>query len=65
MYGMTNSGKLLADELTNLLIYESGSNQSKCKISVYYRYAPDGSKLVFQSRVDECVFWYTSEEKVK
>ena len=30
MYGMNNSGKLFADELTNCLIYESGFNQFKC-----------------------------------
>ena len=34
MYGMTNSGKLFADELTNCLIDEAGFNQPKCKISV-------------------------------
>ena len=30
-------------------------------MSVYYKYAPDGSKLVVLSYVDNCVYWYTSE----
>ena len=62
MYGITNSGKLFADELTNWLIDESGFNHSKCKISVYYNYATDGSRLVVLSYVDDCVYWYISEE---
>ena len=57
---MTNFGKLFADELTNWLIDESDLNQSKCKVSVYYKYAPDGSKLVVLYYVDDCVYWYTS-----
>ena len=35
MYGMTNYGKLFADELTNWLIDEAGFNQSKCQMSVH------------------------------
>ena len=31
-------------------------------MSVNYKYAPDGSKLVVLSYVDECVYWYTYEE---
>ena len=62
MYGMTNNGKLFADELTNYLIYEAGFNQYKCQMYVYYKYAPDGSKLVVLYYVDECVYWYTSKE---
>ena len=46
MYGMTKSGKLFADELTELLIKE-GFIQSQCQMSIYYKYAPDGSKLLF------------------
>ena len=34
-YGMTNSGKLFADELTNWLIDETGIKQSKCQTYVY------------------------------
>ena len=60
MYGMTNSGKLFADELTEWLI-EEGFMQSKCHMSIYYKYAPDGSKIVFLYYVDDCVYWYTNE----
>ena len=60
MYGMTNSGELFADELTEWLI-EEGFIQSQCQISIYYKYAPDGSKIVFLSYVYDCVYWYTNE----
>ena len=46
MYGMTNSGKLFADKLTECLI-EAGFIQSQCQISIYYKYAPDGSNFFF------------------
>ena len=39
MYGMTNSGKLFDDELTELLL-EAGFIQSQCQMSIYYKYAP-------------------------
>ena len=65
MYGMNIYGKLFADELTNWLIDEAGFNQSKCKISLYYKYISDGSKLIVLSYVYECVYWYTSEEPGK
>ena len=60
MYVMTNSGKLFADELTELLI-ESGLIQYQCQISIYYKYAPDGEIIVVQYSVNDCVYWYTSE----
>ena len=53
---MTNYGKLFADELTNWLIYEEGFNQSKYKMSIYYKYVPDGSKLFVLYYFDECVY---------
>ena len=59
---MTNSGMLFADKLTNCLIYEAGFNQPKCQMYVYYKYAPDGSKLFVLSYVDDCLYWYTYEE---
>ena len=31
-------------------------------MSIYYKYASNGSKLVVLSYVDDCVFWYTYEE---
>ena len=61
MYGMTNSGKLFADELTECLIKE-GFIQSQCQMSIYYKYAPDGSKIVVLSYVDDCFYWYTNED---
>ena len=42
MYGMTNSGKLFADKLTEWFI-KAGFIQSQCQMSIYYKYAPDGS----------------------
>ena len=61
IYGMTNSGKLFADELTEWLI-EEGFMQSQCQMSIYYKYAPDGSKIVVLSYVDDCVYWYKNED---
>ena len=31
-------------------------------MSIYHKYSPYVSKLVLLSYVDECVYWYTSEE---
>ena len=31
-------------------------------MSIYYKYAPDGSKIVVLSYVDYCVYWYTNED---
>ena len=41
MYGITNSGNLFADELSEWLL-EAGLIQSKCHMYIFYRYAPDG-----------------------
>ena len=60
-YGMKNSGKLFADELTEWLI-EEGFIQSQCQMYIYYKYAPDGSKIVVLSYVDDFVYWYTNED---
>ena len=30
-------------------------------MSIYYKYAPYGPKIVILSYVDDCVYWYTSE----
>ena len=27
-------------------------------MSIYYKYTPDGSKLVVLSYVDDCLYWY-------
>ena len=61
MYGMTNSGKLFADKLT-LWLLEAGFIQSQFKMSIYYKYAPDGSRIFVLSYVDDCVYWYTNED---
>ena len=46
MYGMTNSGKLFADKLTEWLL-GAVFIQSHCQMSIYYKYALDGSKIDF------------------
>ena len=61
MYGMNKYGKLFADELTEWLL-EAGLIQYQCQMSIYYKYAPDGSKIVVLSYVDDCVYWYTNED---
>ena len=61
---MNNSGKIFADELKKWLVDVVILKQSQWQISIYYNYAPDGSKLVVLSYVDDCVYWYTSEELV-
>ena len=58
---MTNSGELFADELTECLL-ESGFIQPQCQMSIYYKYAPYGSKIVVLSYVDDCVYWYKNED---
>ena len=34
-------------------------------MSIYYKCAPDGSKIVVLSYVDDCVYWYTNEDPGK
>ena len=60
MYGMTNSGKLFADELTEWLL-EADFIQSQCHMSIYYKYVSDGSNVFVLSYVNDCVYWYKSE----
>ena len=64
MYGMTNPGKLFAYELTEWLL-EAVFIQSKCKMSIYYKYAQYGTKKIVLSYVYDCVYWYTSEASGK
>ena len=47
MYGMTNSGKLFADELNHLLFNEEAFKQSQRHMSIYYKYASDVTNIVF------------------
>ena len=60
MYVMNNYGKLFADELTEWLL-EAGFIQSHCQMSIYYKYAPDASKIVVLSYVYDSVYWYISQ----
>ena len=55
MYGMTNSGNLFADELTEFLL-ESGFIRFQCQMYIYYKYATYEAKIVVLSYVDECVY---------
>ena len=55
---------MFADDLTEWLI-KKGFVQSQCQMSIYYKYAPDGSKIVVLSYVDDCVYWYTNDDLVK
>ena len=34
-------------------------------MSIYYKYAPDGTSIVVLSYVDHCFYWYTYEALVK
>ena len=34
-------------------------------MSIYYKYVPDGSTFFVLSHVDDCVYWYTSEDLEK
>ena len=63
IYGMTNYGKIFVDELTEWLL-EEVFMQSQCQMSIYYKYAPDGSNFFVLSYVDDCVYWYTNEDIV-
>ena len=58
---MIESGKLFDDELTEWLL-EAGFIQSQFQMSIYYKYALDGSKIVVLSYVGDCVYWYTNED---
>ena len=57
---MTNSGKFFDDYLTEWFL-EAGFIQYQCQMSIYYKYAPDVTKIVFKSYVDYSVYCYTSE----
>ena len=48
---MNNYGKLFADELTEWLP-EEVFIQSKLSMSIYYKYAPDGTKKFVSSYVE-------------
>ena len=60
VYGMTNSGKLFSDELIEWLL-EKGFIQYQCHMYIYYKYAPNGTKKIVLSYVDDFVYCYTYE----
>ena len=60
MYGITNSGKLFDDDLTEWFI-EAGFIQSQFQMDIYYKYAPDGTNIVVLSYAYDCVYWCLSE----
>ena len=45
IYGMNNFGKLFSGGLTEWLL-ETVFIQPQCQMSIYYKYAPDGYKLL-------------------
>ena len=57
---MTNCGKFFSGDLTEWLI-ESVFIQYQLQMSIYYKYAIDGTKIVVISYVDVCGYWYTYE----
>ena len=57
---MTNSGKLFSDRLNEWLL-EAGCIKYQFQVSIFYKYAPDGIKVVVLSYVDNCFYFYTSE----
>ena len=65
MYGMTISGKIFVDDITNCLIYVSDFKQPQCQMFMYYNYEPYDSKLLLLSYIYDRTFWYTYEELVK
>ena len=43
------------------MVTSSSFIQYQCQMSIYYKYASDGTKIVVLSYVDDCAYWYTSE----
>ena len=60
MFGMTNSGNLFANELTEWLL-EACFIQTQYQMSIYYKYAQYGTRYFVLSYVDEFFYCYTSE----
>ena len=59
MYGITYSTNIFADELINFLIDWEGFKHSQRQIYIYYKYAPDVSKLLVLSYYYDFVYCYT------
>ena len=60
LYGTNNSVSLFADYLTEWLL-DAGFIKSQCHMSIYFKYAPYGTKIVVIYYFDDCFYWYTSE----
>ena len=60
MYGIINYGNLFADYFIEWLI-EAVLIKYKCQMSIYYKYAPNGTNCFVIYYVDVCVYWYTYE----
>ena len=58
---MTNSGKLFDDKLTECLL-EAGFILPQCQMYIYYKYAPDVSKIVVLSYDDDFFYLYKNED---
>ena len=60
MHGMNNSGKLFSDELIEWFL-EADFIQSQCQISIYYKDAPDGTRIFVLFYLYDCEYWYNFE----
>ena len=58
---MTNYGNIFADKITNWMIDEEGFRQSQFQMPIYYKFVPDGSKIVVLYYIDDCIYCYTSD----
>ena len=54
VYGMTNSGKLFADELIEWLL-EAGFIKQQCQMYIYYKYSSDGNCELWLEEI--CRIW--------
>ena len=57
-YGNSNSRHLFADELKECWL-GAGFIQYQYQMSFYYKYAPDGAKIIVPSYVRDFLYWYT------
>ena len=46
--------------LVNRVVTWGSFIESKCHMSIYYKYALDGTNIFILSYFDDCVYWYTS-----
>ena len=60
MYGITNSGNIFSDELTEWFL-EASFIKSQFQMYTYCKYTEYGTEIVVLYYVDDCVYWYTTE----